>query len=958
MPDPKRVKLYFSDPVELSSEDPGENNDDSRDVIEISDDSDNDPESDRDEDEDEDDDNVDGVESFEAWKNYGAAKQVCLLLNKAEGCIADFAFSKSFSSTPNPGLSVAGIGLIRLPVSPDDAEKLYTSGTVSPGVAEVEGSKVEFLNPTWNTWLKDATDTITLGLGLDENKMRTTANLEKLIVYKAEAMQGTTTFNWHAGKDVKHVTEQIYNGYKITLVYNLRTKTPFKALASQIKGAAALISAVRNLKAANDPVAYVLQDEYSDSALSSQSFKGLDRFIVRNMVQAAQKVGGLSVYCGRLETTDNKELEPSSYGYGYEESEADLSEIDDWDFQNQHIDYLSHELENMVHIHGPVRVFVRGHANWEGPILTFGNRLADLSPYDTEMEGNEWEEDCLEVQRSYRSSCIVIYPTSPVQSLNEQAKVENVKWKAIKEILDSCEKGQIDGPFRKVLCQGILKGCLKQSFSDNDIAEAAEVMEESLEDLPQPARAAIFQNFTYPVLTLNSAYQSWENVQALDLAERRRNGCLKDDDLYTFLTQLFKLMKLFPVALRTLFFPMLKDIFSQPAFLSNGFAPLVRGVFDLINWQPVSFLLSLLRLIFIANPSENLRLQIEEDIKRSLASDSSAQEFWNEVSGNCHEFIIQGIKQRTQILLSDNKYADYGTPEQVVGYSIPKTQPRKLPPGLAPDPDSSSDEALQGDDSPDGVSTKAAQLRDYFLCIQGLPDTAYLTQHFLEAMQLPEPRHLPAYNVNYLRESDLAEVPLDIATLLPIATEVHKIISESPTERADLAALGKFMEYFKKLVFTAHPCIKPPAVTHMSLPPLNQQACPKRGCFLCAPLNDFLVSPTVQHFEMESAHGFKAHFKEVDHSLSRYSSQNRIDHTCRGAYRSTNVVLTVDKELASQYARKMKIFARDVAERQRVLGRIGIIINDDGAIASESVNSKLGGSGRPGKKRKATKSMG
>ncbi|KAK6337867.1 hypothetical protein TWF696_001345 [Orbilia brochopaga] len=957
-----------------------------------------------------------------SWENYGQAKRLYRLLDKAEGCLEDFAFSKSFQVAPNPGLNVAGIGLIRLPVSPENAEKLYTSSTASAGVAEIQDDKIELRNPTWNTWIRGVTDTITPGLGLDETKMQIVSTLEKLIVYKSDAMHNTATLDWpkqkadensdvfgffevslpsnfeggpvplvcgnerktaalgenplfdvtiaawHARQDVKHVTAQVSQGYKVTLVYNLRTKTQFRGPAAQMKDAADLIHALRKLKATNEPVAYVLADNYSDSdsRVDPQSFKGKDRLIVRNLVQAAQKVCGLSVYCGDLVTRDTYE-KPAYHGYrgyGYEGSEtsADPVGIDEFDYRNQHINDLSHTLECMVHLVGPTRVFATGNdeEHWDGPILTFGSYLSDLEPYDTEHEGDEYEEDYVEIERCYRSSCLVIYPTSPMQALEEQTKSDNIRWKPIKEILDTCEKGQIDESFRTTLCTAIFKGCLKRKFTDSETVEAGKVMKEVLEKLPSCKKDGIFQNYLYLIFGPGGSVYSVQAQKSWQLSERRMAGSLNGSDLYSLLIQISKLMNTLPVSPKTHFYPMLEDIVSQPAFIDNGFAPLVRSIFDVLKWQPEEFLLKLLRLVFIANPSENLRLQIEEDMKKSLSSDSPHLRIWESISRKSHGFIIEGIKERATALVSENQKAVPGSFKQVVGYRIPTPQPRKPPPGLSPDSDPSSDsgEKATTDQGPNEfILPHLAQLRDYLLRIQSQPDATSLTAQFLDALQLPDLRSSPVYDLSHFYDSDLNYVAIDVAALLPIAKEVHKLYWSSQAPQTQSAALEKFLGYFKRIVFMAHSCVKPPNLVNSLLPPFSQQPCPKRGCILCPPLDEFLVSPTAQRFQMESCHGFKTHFKEVHSKLNNYTAKGMITYNIGTRTTNGNAVLEIDKRVRAQYEAMMKIFVRDVAERKRILNHIGITIGNDGTILSEPsyLSPDTGGNSR--KKRKASRSV-
>ncbi|KAF8540725.1 hypothetical protein BDD12DRAFT_879964 [Trichophaea hybrida] len=108
--------------------------------------------------------------------------------------LGTFATSDTFSNAPNPGLSIAGLGSIGLPLSKLDALRLIAFAeefTTSPAITdthvrdawEIEGSKIKLRNERFNTWLSEViTHRVCPALGVDQGE-DVEAQFYKMLLY-------------------------------------------------------------------------------------------------------------------------------------------------------------------------------------------------------------------------------------------------------------------------------------------------------------------------------------------------------------------------------------------------------------------------------------------------------------------------------------------------------------------------------------------------------------------------------------------------------------------------------------------------------------------------------------------------------------------------------------------------------------------------------------------------------
>ncbi|KAI5124283.1 hypothetical protein M0805_005130 [Coniferiporia weirii] len=243
-----------------------------------------------------------------------------------------FAFGNTFPTAPNPGLQVDPFGLIRFPLSKDDAQTLKGLASQSPfghgerlvvdtnvrHTWEIEASKVSFSNPMWGNFMNNIVDNVCKELGVTPSASPPKCELYKLLLYdflphqdteKAPGMLATiiivlpssytggqvhvshgaqkqvfdfssssefttSMLTWYS--DVTHEVKTITSGYRLVLSYNLihaATSAPIPVLPSMDNAVIKLKQlfskwAKNTYEDAPETIAYLLQHEYSKVDLS------------------------------------------------------------------------------------------------------------------------------------------------------------------------------------------------------------------------------------------------------------------------------------------------------------------------------------------------------------------------------------------------------------------------------------------------------------------------------------------------------------------------------------------------------------------------------------------------------------------------------------------------------------------------------------------------------------------
>jgi hypothetical protein len=127
-----------------------------------------------------------------------------LLIDRISGiqAMGSFATSGSFTNYVHPGISVDGVGSIRLPLSLVDAESLIRASRLAPlrkgnqtlvdenvrKTCEIDGSKVSFSNEAWSGWLEEVVKKASEELGVSGGSGGTRAELYKMLLYEKGAI--------------------------------------------------------------------------------------------------------------------------------------------------------------------------------------------------------------------------------------------------------------------------------------------------------------------------------------------------------------------------------------------------------------------------------------------------------------------------------------------------------------------------------------------------------------------------------------------------------------------------------------------------------------------------------------------------------------------------------------------------------------------------------------------------
>ncbi|PSS38068.1 hypothetical protein PHLCEN_2v87 [Hermanssonia centrifuga] len=108
------------------------------------------------------------------------------------------AFSKAYVDAPNPGLQLAGLGPIRLPLNAREAEVINSQAKQAPfGMGErtvvdtsvrdtweMDASSVSFQNPNWNAFITTVIGAVCQTLGVSMATSIPRCELYKLLLYE------------------------------------------------------------------------------------------------------------------------------------------------------------------------------------------------------------------------------------------------------------------------------------------------------------------------------------------------------------------------------------------------------------------------------------------------------------------------------------------------------------------------------------------------------------------------------------------------------------------------------------------------------------------------------------------------------------------------------------------------------------------------------------------------------
>ncbi|KLO18810.1 hypothetical protein SCHPADRAFT_806563, partial [Schizopora paradoxa] len=267
---------------------------------------------------------------------------------------------------PNPLLHIEGFGVLGLPLSAPEAKRVISTSVTQQApfgmgertvvdktvrdTWEIDGSKIQFGNPRWTTWMADVVVPHICGnLGVNIASTAPRAELYKLLLYetgshflphqdteKAPGMfativivlpsefSGGSLHLSHAGKtetidiatkstsmthalawytDVYHSVYPVASGYRLALSYNLvhskSLKPSLNVLAEKTTILRHVLLSWKQAKegkvalqmSVTDQLCYLLSHEYSQVNLLASALKGKDASIVAQLKPIAEELG-------------------------------------------------------------------------------------------------------------------------------------------------------------------------------------------------------------------------------------------------------------------------------------------------------------------------------------------------------------------------------------------------------------------------------------------------------------------------------------------------------------------------------------------------------------------------------------------------------------------------------------------------------------------------------------------
>ncbi|KAK6523623.1 hypothetical protein TWF281_001605 [Arthrobotrys megalospora] len=875
-----------------------------------------------------------------------------------------FAFSSTYAAVPNPGLRIKGLGesCLRLPVSTEDAAKLFGLGSTSPfgkgeetiidptvrSSRQLDPSQLEFENPGFSDWLQgQVLGEISTALGID-TEMRPMLNLYKLLIYekgdhfkthrdtpKEDGMIGTVVVVLpsmfeggviklsHAGEkksfdfapdckynfgvaawysDVEHAVDELLGGYRLALVYNLTVEgAALSADKTAVKPE--LLEILRELKAQAEPVAYALENKYS-LAQRRLGFKGQDRYIISNLIAGINKVGGISMSCGDIQVKLSED----------EDEMDDIDDDSDEDVEPPNLNrargmngYVEITLASIEHVAGTYRHFETGQMHWNRKLYTLGASLDEMESINQEEEytGNEGTL----IHTWYKTSCIILWPTSEATSIVQQVKEPLLAWESVLKIvttkppsLDTQEEKDALG-FTK-LC-ALIERCICFPPPDDQIRRAGEMVSNMLRRLPNE----FAQKTSDSIFDSSNLVAPWKpTIGSETIPNPSQSGLLR----------VLRLKSLFPKDLPFSFDPTVQKILGLRTVTLEPIVLL--KLVEIYQESPRRKIVELLRSAFKAHPNVNLLQELYEEMEKNTSEDSPVRKLLNEIPRyDLHEFIIAGLKERFLLLPPESREDKmYQSDQSALGaYFLPMGYSR------------SKDIIIIEREPSKNRITQYLQLLDE----QPEPHRSHLIQLFTEAITIPLDKLVATsqddtqkwrqyLNVNnqvvetFVRTPSLAALPC-----APVIREnmVEAIIKYFPPEKPE------------------SPCYYLPAWT--------SPRCPTgTGCEICGPINQFLQSNTEHHYHVHLSEEHVDHYTNLELELSSYPTSQvtrvyeyrtelKLRYTVM--YASPNSTFTIQKLAEERYRKAKRLYDTNLQIRKNMLKAVDEPFNQFGKTQRE-----------------------
>ncbi|KAL8861958.1 MAG: hypothetical protein Q9178_001828 [Gyalolechia marmorata] len=266
----------------------------------------------------------------------GAAAEKADFMDDLRRLISEVHTSGSFAafgtidSFVNPGISIDPIGIVRLPLSEDDAQALAQISNKAPfgkgnetlvdesvrKTWQIDAAHVRISNKDWQLGLDRILEHVAKGLGIAGGPSSIRAELYKMLLYEKGAMFKPHQEFVTKYADVVHEIEAIQTGYRWVLAYNLINHSPgprsASALDAQIDRFTQALTRWQGLQDKPRYLAYPLDHQYTKRDLKLAHLKGDDFYRARHVARSCEAHGGYYMLLGNMEmciTNQNSEEE-------------------------------------------------------------------------------------------------------------------------------------------------------------------------------------------------------------------------------------------------------------------------------------------------------------------------------------------------------------------------------------------------------------------------------------------------------------------------------------------------------------------------------------------------------------------------------------------------------------------------------------------------------------------------
>ena len=261
----------------------------------------------------------------------------------------------------NPGLVIAGVGPVRLPLMPSMAKSLIAAARIAPfgkgtetlvdtkvrKTFEIDASQIK-LSAAWNKTIEEVVSQVATDLGLADQQLR--AELYKLLLYergghfqphrdgeKMDRMVGSLVVMlpsyfdggelliWHEEQrkifsfadakkelspnyvafyaDCEHEVCKVTSGRRLCLTYNLIVgkSTVVKKENADLDDATRLATSIKAHIAKHPtlPLAFALEHQYTQAGLTAELLKGADRSMA-DLIESAAKLADCRIYLAQV----------------------------------------------------------------------------------------------------------------------------------------------------------------------------------------------------------------------------------------------------------------------------------------------------------------------------------------------------------------------------------------------------------------------------------------------------------------------------------------------------------------------------------------------------------------------------------------------------------------------------------------------------------------------------------